>query len=286
MSFYVSRNDGSSFYSLDYEFVRLLDSKRNDVLLHALKKFGHRKLAFHFKELCILHANNPEVLEARDDEGYTALSYSAMVGLPEHMESLIDNGADLHVREPRYFRSPFEECIVRNLPKDQVYNELAFKMISKMDPSKLDHTDDYGCTALHWVVKMHRLPPCINETGFNNTRHLVALVLLGANVNDQDKRRRTPLIIAAERGLTDFVCLLIQANANLDTTDEEGFSAVQYAAKGNHKDAFALLLYFRARVPDNLRQAFDANDVDLAMELLANTPPNQRSTMLNLINKA
>ena len=62
----------------------------------------------------------------------------------------------------------------------------------------------------------------------NNTDMVSFLLSLGAHPNIQDRRGRTPVMLAAELGHIDMVTLLAESNADMSLVDSEG--------KGEGKD--------------------------------------------------
>jgi ankyrin repeat protein len=70
----------------------------------------------------------------------------------------------------------------------------------------------------------------------------------GANVNVQDVKKRTPLILAASNGHTSVVTFLVSNGADVNLKDGDGQSPLMYAAKGSFAETAAYLLENGAEV--------------------------------------
>ena len=68
------------------------------------------------------------------------------------------------------------------------------------------------------------------------------LVAKGADVNVQDKKKRTPLIFAASNGHTPVIGFLISKGADVNMRDSGGRTALLYASKRSFNETAALLL--------------------------------------------
>ena len=76
-----------------------------------------------------------------------------------------------------------------------------------------------------------------------------ALLGWGANVNAENKMRRTPLHLAARVGNVEVVEALLVEGANVNAKDKSpGRTALHYAAQQDHKNVAELLLDFGADV--------------------------------------
>ena len=81
-----------------------------------------------------------------------------------------------------------------------------------------------------------------------NLADVEILVAKGAAVNLQDKKGRTPTILAASNGHTEVVEFLIAHGANVNARDGDGQTALMYAAKRSFNETAALLLKSGAEV--------------------------------------
>ncbi len=70
---------------------------------------------------------------------------------------------------------------------------------------------NYTINLLFQFVQMENIHQAVKDEDISLVRTLIAS---GANVNEQDSSRRTPLHLAAWRGNTEIVQLLLRADAN------------------------------------------------------------------------
>lgn len=79
------------------------------------------------------------------------------------------------------------------------------------------------------------------------------LIAAGANVNERDERRQTPLMLAALRGSLETVTVLLKAGAAVNDKDETGLTPLMFAAWGasdSTPDIFKILIKAKARIND------------------------------------
>ncbi|XP_066921869.1 ankyrin repeat, SAM and basic leucine zipper domain-containing protein 1-like [Clytia hemisphaerica] len=74
------------------------------------------------------------------------------------------------------------------------------------------------------------------------------LIKSGANVNDHDKHIMTPLMYAAQQGLSKLVKLLCENNAAVDMQDERGWTALCFAAINGYNHVVKVLLESNANI--------------------------------------
>ena len=74
------------------------------------------------------------------------------------------------------------------------------------------------------------------------TEQIEQLIREGANVNSSDEDGRTALMLAAFNGHVPALELLLNANAIIDVADSSGRTALMYACTGPFPDAVKLLL--------------------------------------------
>jgi ankyrin repeat protein len=75
-----------------------------------------------------------------------------------------------------------------------------------------------------------------------NLEEVKVLVAKGADVNLQDQKKRTPLILAAYNGHTEVVEFLIGKGADVNAGDSDRQTALLYASKRSFNETAALLL--------------------------------------------
>jgi esterase/lipase superfamily enzyme len=90
---------------------------------------------------------------------------------------------------------------------------------------KIDAPDDQG------------VPPLVRAAELGLADVLFKLIAAGADVNvTDDKQKRTPLMVAAGKGDTALVVLLLEAGADPTRVDASGINAIGYAKNGNAPD--------------------------------------------------
>ena len=67
-------------------------------------------------------------------------------------------------------------------------------------------------------------------------------MVLGANVNNQDKSNETPVMYCAQRGRMDILKILLQYNPNLALRNNENKTAAEIARSNGHVAIEKLLL--------------------------------------------
>ncbi|CAL4111295.1 unnamed protein product, partial [Meganyctiphanes norvegica] len=95
-------------------------------------------------------------------------------------------------------------------------------------------TKQNGWTALHYAARYNRTDIAV----------LLLNTSLGADINAQTNVNdgRTPLIMATWEGYLTIVEALINAHANVSITQQDGWTALHYAARYNRTDIAVLLL--------------------------------------------
>jgi len=75
-----------------------------------------------------------------------------------------------------------------------------------------------------------------------NLAKVELLIAKGANVNLQDQKKRTPLILAASNGHTEIVEFLLSKGADVNAMDSGGQTALLYSCKRSFDETAAFLL--------------------------------------------
>ncbi len=184
-------------------------SKGNDTALKVASEMGH------VETVRLLLVNGVDVNE-KDNNGYTALKLAAMRGHAEVAKLLINNGAEYDNDYIWAFASAgldefIEELINRGAAIDK---------------------QDFGYTPLMYALK----------SGHTDTAKL--LIEHGANVNNRDYNKKTPLIQAVERRDVNTVNFLVQNikyQADFNIEDEQGQTALMIAEKNGYQEISSLL---------------------------------------------
>jgi ankyrin repeat protein len=193
--------------------------------------------------------------EARDDDGLTPLQCAVQRGAPPVVGALLDQGADTNVlsaegvpvlvlaaeHSPPIAFALLEAGANPNLADGvgraalevavaQGAVELCEALLAKgAQPTK--RKDALGNTSLHTAVAL-------------GSERLVRL-LLGkkAEVEQQNRRGCTPLLLASEAGQKGVVQQLLDVSAGLHLCDSSNRSALELALEHNHLETLATLLH-------------------------------------------
>jgi ankyrin repeat protein len=187
---------------------------------------------------------NPQSVNLKDKNGLPPLYTAAMYANLKAVEFLLDNGATLDIFACAY--------LCKNLEGEALLKD---------NPALVRSTTNDGRTPLHYAA----------EKG--NSDFAQILVRYGADVNAYDNAGRTPLIEAAHGGpwkegaANEIIEFLVQNHANIDIftasaigntdiienllkpnkevineLDQNGCTALYYAARNNHFDAVKHLI--------------------------------------------
>ena len=175
-------------------------------------KYGRTPLMIHAEKgnkdiVSYLVAHGADV-DRKDTVGWTALHISGHLTI---VKILVDGGANVNVQDSDGHTPLMIHA--ENGNKDIV----SYLITHHAD---VDRRDTAGWTALHI------------------SGHLTIVKILvdgGANVNVQDDKGRTPLMIHAEKGNKDIVSYLIAHGADVDKKDSKGQTALHYVCHREQK---------------------------------------------------
>lgn len=147
---------------------------------------------------------DPSLVDARSTSGLSAVLYATYIGLNEIARTLIDRGARLDV---------FEAAATGTQER--------LEHLLQDDSSKVNANSADGWTPLHLAVFFGRA---------NTTRVLLSK---GADLNavSRSQERVTPLHSAlANPHNTSLALLLVEAGADINTAQAQGYTPLHYAA--------------------------------------------------------
>ena len=170
-----------------------------------------------------------EIISTVDQNKKSLLHIAAKNGHTQLCKFLIQNGFSVHARD-KFLRTPLH--LACQFGRETVADEL---IKAKSD---IFARDSIGRTALHYAA-------C------SDSENLITL-LLGINpdlVNARDTYGRTPLHYAVWNGTSkqkEITRKLLMANAEVDAEDEEGMTALHFAADAGKGKVIPILLEFGA----------------------------------------
>jgi ankyrin repeat protein len=173
-------------------------------------------------ELLLMY--DPDINQRDEDRGgCTPLHFAAVrnpyVGV---LEALLDNGADLNIRNNRG-ETPLH-CAARSNPNPEIVKEL------------ITRHADVNVKAVNGMTPLHR--------AIFTTRREVIVMLLdsGADVNIADNKGQTPFSYAAEFQEINIIKLLIEHGAAITVIDDRGRTILHHAVEYNDIALVKMLL--------------------------------------------
>ena len=161
-------------------------------------------------------------INAKDEQGRTALYAIGPDGSREVAQLLLDNGANVKIKD-NCGRTPLHQTSSSSIGE-------AVALLLLEYGADIDAKDDQKRTILHEAAK-------------DRCKTLVQLLIKnGADVEAKDINGKTPLHEAARVGNDDIVRQLLQSGANNAAEDIDGLTALHYAAECGSGKVVILLL--------------------------------------------
>jgi len=181
---------------------------------------------------------NKVIVNKKDAVGRTALMLAAYEGHKSVVIKLINNGADIFIRDingatARDYADREDNYDLRDYlgagKRPAMHQATLDGLIEKVERmvengTDVNTTDADGRTPLHIA------------SAEGHTNDMLTLINLGADVNAQDRQGRTSLMYAAEDGQGDAVSLLVSRLANVNIADRNGRRAFEWARAGGYTD--------------------------------------------------
>jgi ankyrin repeat protein len=198
-----------------------------------------------------LVVNNGANIKAKDKDGWTALHRVAEKGHERVARLLVNKGADVNARDNRG-QTPLHIAA-------QHWHEAVARLLVETG-ANVDAIDNDGRTMLYWVTKKWKegrikeeetstedndKGTVLHQAAKHGHEKLVRLLLLlgkEANLEEKDNEGRTALHWAALEGNMIVAQLLVENRANIEMRDSSGQTALHIAAENNHKAIVKLLL--------------------------------------------
>jgi len=161
-----------------------------------------------------------EVIDVRDERGWSPLMISTFNGNEEIARLLIDSGADIHIKDKSGY-SPIHWAAFNG------YTDIVKLLITKH--ADVNAQSDHGWTALLQAATRGHLTTC------------GALIAGGANVNLTSNDGWAPLHKACANGHLDTVKLLLSAKADRNAKHQDGATPLMLAQRAKHQAIIDLL---------------------------------------------
>lgn len=226
----------------------------------------------HHEVLAVLLAHSRNNINAADKQGKTALFWAAEQGQSYCVGQLLEAGAQY--TPCNNSQTPLLAAVLNNH-----YDTLCV-LLDEQNPRKpevlasINHHDDERHTALYFAV-------------IKNNPRMVKLLLESGATDLANNGQRTALMFAAERGYTEIVSELLQAEIIREKMNAQsknpGETALFLAVNHNHLDVASLLLLAGAITSSDqksktlLMLAIDNNSAEMLKLLLeSKINPNQK----------
>ena len=168
-------------------------------------------------------------VDAKGQNGYTALHYSCRDGHIDIVRSLVKHKADVSARTDSG-DTPLTLAAINK--HDNVVHALLMDYQCPVDAK-----DQNGCTALHYSCEL------------GNVSIVRILVKNKANVNIRTDSGDTPLTLAARNGHIYVVHVLSSdSQCPVDAKGQDGYTALHYSCRDGHVDIVSSLVKYKADV--------------------------------------
>ncbi len=184
--------------------------------------------------------------------GETALMAAVETGTVEAVTLLVSAGADVNTKEPRGSQTALMWAVAEKHP-DVVRALIAHG-------SDVRARSKGGFTPLLFAAQ---------QGDVSSARLLLAA---GADVNEATSDRMSPLLIAAASGQEAVAVLLLGAGADPNAADPRGFTALDYAASGQHMVEVVKSLLGRGVDPNRRLSQNRRSGGEAALSMIGATP--------------
>ena len=172
--------------------------------------------------------DDPHLINARDNEGFTLLHRAAQKGRDELVQYLLDQGSDIHAQTEDV------KDTALHWASHNGYVGTARLLLNR--GAKLEGTNKWSWTPLHTAA------------GKGQTEIIHLLLAYGANVHAKTDDEETPLHWASNKGSLNAVQLLLSHGARVDEATQEKETVLHLAVSENNIEISRLLLNQGAKV--------------------------------------
>ena len=242
---------------------------------------------------CLIEHGADVNLNNAGDLGYTPIESAARDGKLAAVKLLLKHGAEIDKGNTIASNALIGACISAH--KDVIEYLL-------LQGANVDHTDNQGQTALHYLCRSakqwgsSKITQTVNgvTTELENPQFqkhseiFNILIVAGADVNLLTAYGYTPLHLAAETGTTSFIMPLILMGAKVNAQNSKGFSPLHAAADRGQVKACQALIEKGADVNlidsdgfTPLLGAVSAQNIELVKFFLANGAKKDSKAKIN-----
>lgn len=230
---------------------------------------------YHFDMVKILAEQGADV-NIPNRKGMTPFNYCCEAGPSDRTDYLFyKRGADVDIYSDA---GPLDHCFARTSLCEGEFRILALEIILRM--KDIDKVNGHGDTPLLSAVKRHYPITHTFDGELPRDREVYINELIGrkANINARDRSGCTSLFLAAKEGHRDLFRLFLKFKADLNQANNAGETPVEIAAFNDHKWIVQMLLIEKVDVPEDVKSAFDAKQLDKAIALLKNSVLEKRKS--------
>ena len=175
----------------------------------------------------------PELLNKKDDEGYTPLHLAVIAGNKPVIKYLISRGADV------------------NAVDNERHSALHWAIVcGELDALDLLHNaganpglpDNHGALPIHYAVQMCSPGHNTKDKEMVCQLGLKKLLSWKVDINVKDKEGRDPLLWAASAGSLFAIKVLISHGASVTSEDKDGLTSLHCAASRGHSQCLMSLI--------------------------------------------